>query len=70
MTTANSSAREGTDPTPRELEVLRAWAEYGTARDAAASLGITEGGVEKLLANVRARAGVRRTVLAVRRYLS
>jgi len=69
---ANSSARIGTEPTAAELRVLRAWNDADgahRARAAASTLGMTEDGVEAMLANVRARAGVRRTWQAVLRYL-
>ena len=72
MSTANSSAREGTSPTAAELRILRAWSEAEgphRARSAAAALNVTEDGIEAMLANVRARAGVRRTWEAVLRYL-
>ena len=72
MSTANSSAREGTQPTRSELRVLAAW-KVATGRDKAKAtahdLGMTEDGVKAMLANVRARAGVKRTWEAVLRYL-
>ena len=68
MTTANASARPGTKPTDRELEVLRAWAETGDMRGASARLGITVNSVDQALANVRSRAGVRHTWQAALAY--
>lgn len=70
MSVPNSSARPGTRPTARELEVLRTWDRLKGDTDLTArELGMTRHGVKALLANVRARAGVRRTWLAVREYL-
>lgn len=54
------------------MRVLAAWRD-ATGRDKAKAtardLGMTEDGVKAMLANVRARAGVRRTWEAVLRYL-
>lgn len=72
MSVANVSARLGTDPTPGEMRALTAWRDaLGANRTKAAALdlGMTESGVDSLLANVRARAGVRSTWEAVVRYL-
>ena len=71
MSVASASARPGTEPTARELEVLRAWRDSGGDTAAVArDLGITPDGARAILANVRARAGVRRTWQAVLRYLT
>jgi DNA-binding CsgD family transcriptional regulator len=69
MSDASPSAREGTTPTDRELQVLRLWRETGTATAAAASLGITVDGVRAALSTLRARAGVGTTEEAADRYL-
>lgn len=70
MSVPNSSARLGSEPTARELEVLRAWDEHGGNQQRIADqLGMTVHGVKALLANVRARAGVSKTWQAARRYL-
>lgn len=70
MSVASSSARPGTQPTKAELRVLRAWRDARSARLAARRLGMTQAGVEAMLANIRARAGVKRTWEAVHIYLS
>lgn len=64
-------ARRGSEPTDREIDVLRVWRDLGGDVDETARrFGITRDGVRAHLANVRARAGVRRTWQAVLRYLS
>lgn len=69
MSVANESARYGTTPTARELEILRTWDETRNAETAAKRLGISEDGVRRMLANVRARAGVRESADAVHVFL-
>lgn len=69
MTHANSSAVYGSSPTARELEMLRLWDELRSARAVARRLRVSQSGIEAMLANVRSRAGVRRTQDAVLMYL-
>jgi DNA-binding CsgD family transcriptional regulator len=53
--------------TPREREVIRAYARTGSQKEAAHHLGITRHTVKVHLANARARAGVASTVQLVDR---
>ena len=69
MTSANSSARPGTQPTSRELEVLQAWAAEHSAAAAGKALGLSQSGVEAMLANCRARANVKHTWQAALKFL-
>jgi DNA-binding CsgD family transcriptional regulator len=55
------------DLTPREREVVRAYARTGSLKEAAHHLGITRHTVKAHLANARARAGVATTVQLVAR---
>jgi DNA-binding NarL/FixJ family response regulator len=51
--------------TPRQLEVLRAYAQAGSMKIAAHQLGLSPATVRATLVNIRARLGVSSSVQAV-----
>ncbi len=52
-------------PTPAELRALRAYIAEGSAKAAAASIGLAESTVKGELATLRSKCGVRRTAQLV-----
>jgi DNA-binding NarL/FixJ family response regulator len=52
--------------TPRQLEILRAYAETGSQKIAAKRCGVAPGTVRATLANIRSRLGVSTTIQAYR----
>lgn len=67
----STAPRRGERLTARELEVLETWRECGGNLDAISrALGIAPDTVHGHLANIRAKAGVRRTWQAAVRLLA
>jgi DNA-binding NarL/FixJ family response regulator len=52
------------EPTDVELYALRAYLKTGSARAAAAALGLAEQTVKNHLASIRSKLGVRKTIQA------
>lgn len=64
VTTADPLSRTA-DPTPREMECLRAYALTGDYARAARLVGVSRSTLRGHLANVRLRLGVDSTVVAI-----
>lgn len=52
-------------PTDTEIRALRAYLEAGSAKGAAAKLGLSESTIKGSLASIRSKLGVTRTAQAV-----